>query len=427
MMCRLLLFIVLLYCSILLLDPNHSWAAPQPNQMGVETDYASENEVNTALKQQIELLKLQHQQSDKLLALEIKRLNTENEVLKTVVKNLVLRIEALENTGPNRSVDTSSPEILQSHETIDSEEQARIQREAEENYQLVQEAFEQRLVKEGGMLLSPYDLIYEPSFSYAHSSYDKIVVDGFTIFPVLVVGDIVSEQVRRDILTNQHSFHLGLPWDMQFDFTLPVGYEQERIFREDGTTSSKNVSGLGDISLSLSHQLVKSCSFWPDTVVGINWKPATGKDPYAVSAAEELALGSGFETWGLSATFMTSSDPMVLFAGLSTTYTPGEDKQIGHVKPGESYGLSLGMALALNFDTSLSFNYQYRYNVETEINNRPIEGSDLTTSTFSIGLSRSGNFLSAVDIDLAIGLTQDSPDFQLMVSFPFRFSLLSPD
>lgn len=357
---------------------------------------------------------------------EIARLNNTNKVLDTVIKNLIRRIEVLERA----TLDEPAKENQQTHaekksleKAVDPEVQARLQQEIEENYQLIENAFGQRLGKEEGMLLKPYEFVYEPSISYAHTSYDKIVVDGFSIFPVLVVGDIVSELVKRDIVTNNHSFRVGLPWDTQFDLVVPLGYERERTYRADGTYDSEETEGLGDISLALSHQLTKSHQFWPDTLIGVSWKSTTGEDPYRLVTADEPALGSGFETWGASMTFMSTVDPVVLFGGLSGTYTPGEDKKIGHVKPGESYGLNLGIAIALNLETSLSFNYQYSYTMETEIEGQEIKGSYLTTSTLAFGLSKAQSDRFAIDVDLGVGLTSDSPDFQLTVSFPFNFLL----
>jgi hypothetical protein len=186
---------------------------------------------------------------------------------------------------------------------------------------------------------------------------------------------------------------------------------------------ANETKGLGDISLALSYQLTNRARFWPDTVVGISWKSTSGDDPYRLDSADVPALGSGFETWGVSMTSMTTADPIVLFGGLAANYTPGHDKKIGHVSPGESYGINLGMALSLNLDTSLSFNYSYNYTLETKVNRQKINGSDLTTSTFAIGLSKAKSDLYAMDINLTIGLTRDSPDFQFSVSFPFEFSL----
>ncbi len=360
---------------------------------------------------------------NEVLEQDVLQLKQANKALEQVIKNLIQRIEHLENSTQDQT-DAILPRVQQTEKPIDSELKARLEKESAENYKLIQSAFEQRLSKEGGMLLGRYQFIYEPSLSYSHSSYDKILVDGFTIFPVLVVGDIVSERVRRDIVINNHYFRLGLGRDIQVDLVIPLGYEEENSFRGDGTQSSRKTSGLGDVSIGLSYQLIKSQQSWPDTVLALNWKTATGNDPYRLVTADELALGTGFNTLGLSLISMTNSDPIILFGGLSAAYTQSRIKAIGHLKPGASYGLNLGTALALNFDTSLSFNFQYRYTGKTEIDGQKISGSEITTSIFSIGLSRAKGELYAVDIDLGIGLTADTPDFQLTVSFPFEFSFL---
>lgn len=357
---------------------------------------------------------------------EVIRLREADRVRDTVIRNLIRRIEQLERSGAEGRPGEERPPARAEEkeaETLSPEVMERMKQESEENYRLIQKAFEQRLSREGGMLLGPYRLTYEPSLSYAHASYDSIVVDGFTVYPVLVVGDIVAEKVRRDVVTNNHSFRLGLPWNMQFNLVVPLGYERRRSFRDDGTHTANETKGLGDISMDLNYQLVKRSRFWPDTVVGVSWKSKSGEDPYENQSADVPSLGTGFQTWGVSMTSMATADPIVLFGGVSATYTPGRDKDIGHVSPGESLGVNLGMALALNFDTSLSFNFSYAYTLETEIDRHKIKGSDLTTSTFSIGLSRAKSDFYAMDVDLTIGLTRDSPDFQFSVSFPFDFSL----
>ena len=355
---------------------------------------------------------------------EIIQLKQSNKVYEKVIKNLIKRIENLEDSVADKRINNNDEKIkAKNDELINPEIRKRIEKESEENSNLIKAAFEQRLSKEGGTLLGQYQLIYEPSLSFAHSSYDKIVVDGFTVYPVLVVGDIVSEKVKRDIITNNHSFRLGLGNDMQMDVVIPLGYQKEDSFRGDGEFNTKKTSGIGDVSIGLSHQLIKSHSDWPDTVIAFNWKTTTGDDPYREVSNDKLALGTGFNTYGVSVTSMANSDPIVLFGGYSLNYTDERFKDIGNVKPGISHGLNLGMALALNFDTSLSFNFQFTYTDKTKINGVKINGTNITTSTFAIGLSKANGDSHAVDIDLGIGLTSDSPDFQLTVSMPFNFSL----
>jgi hypothetical protein len=359
---------------------------------------------------------------------EIIRLKEADRVRDLAMKNLIRRIEKLERSAldAQQSSEQLSGSLAADDKQKDlaPEVKQRMRQESEDNYQLIQKAFEQRLVRDAGMLLPPFQMTYEPSLSYAHASYDSIVIDGFTVYPILVIGDIVAEKVRRDLIINSHTFRLGLPWDMQFDLVVPFGYERKRSFRDDGNYVSNESSGLGDISLGLSYQLISTSSFWPDTVVGASWKSKSGDDPYRQDNADVLSFGSGFETWGVSLTSMTISDPVVIYGGMSATYTPESNKKIGHVRPGKSFGANLGMVLSLNHDTSISFNYNYNYTLETEVNNQEIKGSDFTTSTFGVGLSRAGNDFYAMDFDLAIGLTRDSTDFQFTVSLPFQFSLL---
>lgn len=359
---------------------------------------------------------------------EVARLKEALQVRDLAMKNLIRRVEQLERSAATKPATAGQSGVATSGSDpveLAPEVKQRLQRESEENYQLIQKAFEQRLNREGGMLLAPFHLTYEPSITYSHASYDSIVVDGFTVYPVLVVGDIVAEKVRRDIVTNNHTFRLGLPGNTQFDLVIPLGYEHKRSFRDDGSHQSYETNGLGDVLLALNYQLIDRSNFWPDTVVGVSWKSRSGEDPYKLSNTNAPALGTGFDTWGISMTSITVADPMVLFGGIAATYTPGRDKPIGHVKPGESFSINLGMALSLNLESSLSFSYSYNYTLETEVDKRKIYGSDQTTSTFGIGFSRAKSDLYAMDLDLAIGLTRDATDFQFTISLPFEFSLLS--
>ena len=216
----------------------------------------AEDGVEEHLAPEITVLELQQ---------ELERLRQSNQVMEEAMKNLIRRIELLE--GHDATAGQDKPDVT---DEPSPELAEKLRRESEENYNLIQAAFEQRLNKQGSMLLPSGDFIYELGFSFAHASYDKIVVDGFTVFPVLVVGNIVSEQVRRDIVMNNHSLRAGLPFDLQLDLLVPLGYEHEQTFREDGTYEEDETDGLGDISLALSYQLVNAHNFWPDTLVGIN-------------------------------------------------------------------------------------------------------------------------------------------------------------
>lgn len=304
----------------------------------------------------------------------------------------------------------------------DPELERRIAAERVENAQLIESAFEQKLITAGGLLMPAGKLSYEIGISYSNASVDRIVIDGFSLLPVLVIGDIVSEKVRRETITISNSFRAGLPHDFQLELQIPYGYEKQGITSGDNEHDTTHTSGQGDISISLSHQLIKSSPHWPDTLLSLGWKSDTGQDPYRLTDSQELALGTGFKSTIISLTSVNISDPLAFHYGLSYTSTARDLKSIGHIKPGSSLRLFAGTSMAINLDTSISYSFQLSYSDETEFNGNDISGSDYTTATLSFGLSRILSNETSLDFNVGIGLTEDAPDFQFTASMPIRLN-----
>jgi hypothetical protein len=82
--------------------------------------------------------------------------------------------------------------------------------------------------------------------------------------------------------------------------------------------------------------------------------------------------------------------------------------------------LQFGTALALNLDTSINFAFGQQFTRRTEVAGLELPGSYVNTGTLSIGVSRVLASGRSLDGSLAIGLSEDSPDLQLMLSMPFR-------
>ena len=51
-----------------------------------------------------------------------------------------------------------------------------------------------------------------------------------------------------------------------------------------------------------------------------------------------------------------------------------------------------------------------------------VPGSSLTTATFTFGVSYVMRKNLSMDFSVGVGLTEDSPDFQVNLSIPIRFS-----
>lgn len=339
-----------------------------------------------------------------------------------LINELIQRLEVLETIIKDKEAGKWIPESdsgSDNQATIDAETARQIKLDQSENLSLIESAFNRTLVEEGGLLLQPGTFNYVPTLSYTHSSSDRIVIDGFTIEDILVVGDIVSRQVRRDLVVLTNTFRLGLKNDFQVDLQIPVGREELQSFSSSGDEAEELTSGLGDISLSLSYQALKSHSSWPDTLINLSWKSTTGEDPFSLTGDDELSLGTGFQSWGLSFTSVSVSDPVVFFSGLSWTKNISERKEIGRVDTGDSMGMHLGMVFALNLNTSLSFGFQLNKSNKIKIDDQTIPGSDLLTSLFTVGVSRILTNKLSMDVQIGVGLSEDSPDVQVSLAFPY--------
>jgi hypothetical protein len=289
-----------------------------------------------------------------------------------------------------------------------------------EDQQLIRAAFERTLIDRGGLLLRPWSFELEPSTSYSHSSSENLVIDGFTIFPVLVVGDIFSERMRRDTLTTTLTARLGLPWRSQLEIRAPWVHEDISRLTGDGQESKLSDQGFGDLEIALSRDLPRFFGRGPQLLGSLRWKMATARDAFGHDEDQEIPFGSGFETLTASLTGVSVLDPVVFFGTLSFTEALAARKGEQQIDPGDRISLQLGMALALNLETSLSVAFEQAFTARTRLDGIDVPGTYVNTGTMSMGLSRTFPSGRSFDTSLAIGLSEDSPDLQLGFSMPFR-------
>ncbi len=297
-------------------------------------------------------------------------------------------------------------------------------------------ALDRALIQRGGLLLPSGTLELETSASYYDASSDAISIEGFSILPVLVVGDIVSDRVRRQVALSNVTARLGLPWNLQMDVRAPYGYEQVRTVTADNRETSQHANGLGDVQVSLSRQVAKEHGAIPDLLANVSFKTRTGKDPFALGN-NEIALGTGFYDIQGRITAVKSSDPMILFGSLSYAYNVPAGKLIpdpqnagkqilAHFEPGDTSGFQLGAALAVNPEASLTFSWDQAFTRGTTVNGLRIPGSNLVGGTLRFG----GSYIympgRIIDLSLGIGLTRDVPNLQFTVGVPLRFNLWKP-
>jgi hypothetical protein len=275
------------------------------------------------------------------------------------------------------------------------------------------------LVQRGGLLLPAGVAEIEAGVSYANASSDNVSITGFTIFPVLVVGDITSERVRRRWTSLSLAGRVGLPHDFQAEVRVPYTFTSLQRVTADNRETTDSAQGLGDIELGIAKQLYHTTGRWPDVLGRLQWKSSTGKG--AFDDGGQLALGTGFDSLRASLTAVKSTDPAAVLATLGYTYTFPADKSIGRVAPGGVIDLSLGTALGLSPDLALNFSVQQRFVQSTKVNGTEVAGSSQELGSLRLGATYTLTAAAAVDFGVGIGLTRDAPDYALAGSFIQRF------
>ncbi|HZY63087.1 MAG TPA: transporter [Edaphobacter sp.] len=360
-----------------------------------------------------------------------------------IIRNLLERVQQLEDrlNSINAPAGTGGgAHIAETSAAVSMSKAAAVVNNAtyDETERRASEALDQALLVRGGLLLRPGTLEIDNTTSYFSASSDHVNIDGFALLPILVVGDITSQRVRKDILLPMFTTRLGLPGRFQMDFTIPYGYVLNRTVDALGVETSSSQFGLGDIQAGVSRQLTFEHGRVPDLLANLRFKSATGTNSYSL-ASSETSLGSGFYGIQGNLTAAKSSDPVVFFGNLSYTENlparhtvPANDPNnpgatmVGHFRPGSSAGFQIGSILALNTETSMTLSWDQRFTRTTQLNGVDVPGSYLVEGTLRLGTSYLYAPGRMVDLSFGVGLTPDTPNLQFSVGLPFRRSLWKP-
>ena len=91
------------------------------------------------------------------------------------------------------------------------------------------------------------------------------------------------------------------------------------------------------------------------------------------------------------------------------------------MKPGDVIDLSLGALLAVSPETSVNMSFDQQFRRRTEVDGMPIAGSDGVAAVAQFGLDQLLSPRALLTASLGIGLTNDAPDYQFVVSTPIHF------
>lgn len=270
-------------------------------------------------------------------------------------------------------------------------------------------------VEKGGVLLPKGKLQVEPSFSYTHFSNNRVNLSGFSLFDVIFIGEIESNEVDRDILTSSLDMRYGLGHNLQAEVSIPSQFQRQETLSgpvNDRKQANSTDAGMNDLSGGFSYQFMHEHGAWPSMILQTKLKAPTGQTP---------KFGSG--VWGLKngLIMMKSSDPVVLFSGIAYNLNfPGQINGI-NVNPGNSIELSAGLAYALNYNLAWNTSIEQVFVGESTSNNSRVAGSRLVIANLKTGLTYAITKQLSLDFSVGAGLTEDSPDLSVTVSLPYTF------
>jgi len=264
-------------------------------------------------------------------------------------------------------------------------------------------------------------LSFDYSFGYTHNSFDQANWEANRI-----------KHTADHTLTNRVSCHYSLFDNLRFGATIPFKYK----YHDYHSSGSKDVSDIGDISFNINWQPIRTKADWPSLIVTASYSNPTGRDPYEINPEKDLPTGSGLHSCSLGFTSNYKIDPVVLFGGMSYSYSMSEDnldyqaysggKTLDKVDPGSGIAASLGLGYAMSYKATIHASVSASYAFETTY--RYADGSNQDTSTdlsasLNIGTGFRFSTKRTITFDVGMGLTNDAADFSFGFRIPFDFEL----
>ncbi|MDM0048581.1 acetate kinase [Variovorax sp. J22R115] len=313
-----------------------------------------------------------------------------------------------------------------------------------------------QIFSEPSILTPKGTFVLEPSLQYIYSSSNRVALVGYTVIPAILIGLVDVREFKNNTFISALTTRWGATNRMELELKVPyVNRSDNMISREIFTGSAfDNVfnthgKGIGDVEAAIRYQIADGRDNNKPYVVGaLRFKARNGKDPFEVpvdcvtrcvgnatgtALPLELPVGSGFYSLQPSLTFLLPSDPAVFFGGLSYTYNfarndvsrtvlNGQTEFLGDVKPGDVFGMNLGMGLAINERSSFSLGMELYSVGRTKQNDQYVIGSVRTQlASLLLGYSYRYSDKTLLNVSVGAGLTRDTPDLQLTVRVPFTF------
>ncbi|WP_206194353.1 transporter [Shewanella sp. SNU WT4] len=293
----------------------------------------------------------------------------------------------------------------------------------------------------------------ESSISYSYFSRKDLILRGFLALDAIFLGNLNLDRIRTNNLQLDVVGRYTLTPNWQFELAVPYLYRMNQYDSVgEGNSSQRYESAqvndglLGDVSAGVYYRIMAEEESWPDWVWNVRMRAPTGKHPYDIELVSSesgnltypIETPSGAGAWGVSTGFSLAKtyDPAIVFfnlnygwnipqhfddiSGLGVVDVPGE------VDLGDYIDYSLGLAFAVSERMSLgmSFNQRFYGRTQQRLDDQAwekIPRSDTNTATLGLGATLALTENLSMVTSVGAGLTEDTPDYQISLRFPYRF------
>lgn len=340
---------------------------------------------------------------------------------------------AQENTSPSEAPTKDEGASSTASEAL------KASKEEEEKNKAKESASE--VVEKGGLIAGKFQISFTES--YTHLQTNQLYIEGFGILPIVVVGNIDVQNVRRDIFTSVLGASYKLTDKMQVSLSVPWQYSMASISTANGiqgrkaaganTEKTSQSGSLGDITAGMFYQLTREGLNMPSLSGGLNFKARNGRDFFETpDPAAHVPAGTGF--YSLQATLSASktSAPAVVYGSLgygynfsrrNIAYTPANASAvlIQSYEPGASVSISAGVSLSLNYQLSLNWAVAEATQFASRLNGSVSPNSATNAITFRMGGIWRISEKTLVDLSLTTGLSSDAGGTTIALRLPWSY------
>lgn len=296
---------------------------------------------------------------------------------------------------------------------------------------------------------------FETGVTYARYDARQLTLNGFLALDSIFLGNINLDRIKSDSWTLDLTGRYNVDNRWQFDLNVPVVYRdstyQSAGAGNDATATSEGSvtrdPTIGDVNFGVAYKFLDETPTLPDAVVSVRVKAPTGKEPFGIKLVkqpnndnlylpESLPTGNGVWSITPGISLVKTFDPAVLFGSLSYTHnfedsfddisSEVNQKVGGKVRLGDSFQVGLGVAFALNEKMSMSFSVSDLIQRKSKLKPdggdwQSVVSSDANAGYFNVGMTIAASDNLTIVPNLAIGMTDDAPDFTFSLKFPYYF------